>query len=164
MAPRNRVEKHVKKDEPKQEPVCDGCEMGADALMARRAANMMKYGWIIDFVNGPEDEVPPMGANYHTHGLVEKYGHQDLQVVFPLPPNIAHGIFWSMVDLVAAGTKFEVGKKYKEVLRNYEVSFIETTECDRKVLRLILPDKEGNLAREAIAAPYVRQYENLVHD
>jgi hypothetical protein len=56
-------------------------------------------GWIIHFV--PDEKFPVKGMtglyNIHTHGILEKYNHLDIQIVCPVPPQIAHIVIWDMV-------------------------------------------------------------------
>lgn len=81
-------------------------------------------------------------VNYHTHGFQRSWSHRDFQIVFPLPPQVAHGIFWTLADHVKAGRKYEEGL-YNEVLNGFPVRMMPTRETGRDVLRVILPDKNG---------------------
>jgi hypothetical protein len=65
-------------------------------------------------------------------------------------PEIAHSILWSVVeDNIKKGKKFEAGKKYDKLIGNdYKVLFLEASENERKVLRMIFPDKDGGFDGE----------------
>lgn len=135
---------------------CDRCRDPEEA--ARKRQQMMEeYGWIIDFVRPDNDY--PYGVNYHTHGLPEKYGHPDLQIVMSLDPNVASGVLWDAVNQIEKGTRFQEDLAYDNILgMGYKVKFIKAQECDREVLRMILPDKEGRLDLVDMDEPYQGQY------
>jgi len=112
-------------------------------LDAGSREKMEKYGWFVHFV--PDDEDCPNSVNYHTHGVERSFGHPDLQICFPLSRDIAHSILSNIVDDIKAGSRFEPGKKYNEIIGGgLSVEFIHAMECGRKVLRIIFPDKNGN--------------------
>lgn len=119
---------------------------------------MAKVGWYAHFVTG-EDPQTPTGFNAHTHGFTETWGQPDVQIVMPMPPETAHGVMISIANLLKAGVRLEPGREYDEILHDYKVMFAWAVESGRRVLRAILPDKEGNLERGNIAEPYARQWE-----
>lgn len=98
-------------------------------------------------------------CNYHTHGLPKTRNHMDLQIVFPIPPKLAHNIFWTIVRLINEGFKFENNTISLDILHdNMPVKFVEVTETNRKVLRVLLPDKNRKLPGEEGCNPkYQRQ-------
>jgi hypothetical protein len=115
-----------------------------------------KQGWFGHYCN---DERYPTGANYHTHGLPATMNHMDLQLVVPLDMKTAHGIFTGVVDLIKEGKVFHDGDTADKVVRGYRVKFIEMTEGERQVLRIILPDQRGNLEQWEIEGNLALQYE-----
>lgn len=118
---------------------------------------MAEYGWYVHFV--PNDDTTPFRVNIHTHGVTESWHHPDLQIVIPLPEKVAHSILINAVNLVKEGTRFHAGDKTDGLLESFPVGFAVAHETGRDVLRLILPDKEGRVARDMMADPYSRQYE-----
>lgn len=120
---------------------------------------MEKLGWYWHYVL--DDPQPPF-ANIHTHGFEKTFGQPDVQIVFPLPPEMAQGVLNSIVDLLKKGVRLEPGKRYAEVLQDFEVEFALAEESGRRVLRFILPDKDGFTARGLIAQPYAKQWEGTI--
>lgn len=118
---------------------------------------MAKHGWYAHFVTG-EDPQSPTGFNAHTHGLERTFGHPDVQIVVPLPPDLAHGVMVSIVDLLKKGVRLEPGRRYEEVLQGYHVEFAWADESGRRVLRAILPDKDDRTAKGEIGEPYSEQW------
>jgi hypothetical protein len=121
-------------------------------------AQMAKYGWIVHFVPGGDDQTPT-GFNAHTHGLQENYQHADFQIVVPLPDKVAHGIFITLADRVKQGEKFQDRQKVDEVIKGFAVKLIDAVECGRPVLRIILPDPNGKLDLGEINDQYAVQYD-----
>jgi hypothetical protein len=107
---------------------------------------MKKYGWYVHFVIN--DESTPFGINYHTHGLTETYNHKDIQICFPLNQRIVHGILINIVDEIKDGKTFISGMKYDNIVEGYNVEFIEAIEGNRRVLRCIIPDSDGEYKGE----------------
>jgi hypothetical protein len=105
-----------------------------------------KLGWIGDYIFGCDDM--PYGINAHTHGLAENFDHLDLQVVLDINDRMINNIFTTCADRIKEGETFEPGVPYAGVLRGYMVTFAKAKEDDREVLRVILPDKDGNLDKE----------------
>jgi hypothetical protein len=116
---------------------------------------MAEHGWYCHMV-GPDETGM---SNYHTHGLKESFNHPDLQFVLPIRPDIAQGILSDMVKSIEEGEKFEPGKRYSRVIRNFDVAIISASESGRQVLRIILPDPNGNLDRGSMQDVYARQYD-----
>lgn len=118
---------------------------------------MEEYGFYCHMVPC-DDDTTPTGANFHTHGLPDSFGHHDIQIVIALPENVFGSIIHDVVNQIKKGQKFEVGKKYSKVLANMEVTFIYALENETPILRMILPDKSGNCGRD-MGEPYRLQYE-----
>lgn len=113
-------------------------------------------GWFAHFTN---DERYITGANYHTHGLPATMNHMDLQIVIPMSMKTAHGIFTGVVDLIKEGKVFKDGDTTDKVIKFFKVKFVEMTENDRQVLRIILPDQRGNLEPWEMEGNMALQYE-----
>lgn len=123
---------------------CQACKGGIEATLKWQAEASKKFGWYAHFVCDMDNGL----SNMHTHGLTEKYGHPDLQIVVPLSPECGHGIFWNVVRRIEVGEKFEPGTRYDGILQNMKVMFTPARECGRALLRIVLPDKHGNLTEE----------------
>lgn len=121
---------------------CDICKYGKTFVESREARNMQEEGWYAHIV--VDGDCTPHGFNWHTHGFEVTFGQPDIQICFPMPPEVAHAIGHSVVDRLREGLALEVGKMYDGILKDeYKVQFIEAWECQRRVLRLVLPDKKG---------------------
>jgi hypothetical protein len=104
---------------------------------------------------------------------MDTWKHPDVQIVVPMPQEVAHGVFWAVVEQIKEGKKFEPGTEYAGILEGYKVRFAWAREgsetqfkpgsqvqmVGRPVLRIILPDKDGRTARETMAEPYLIQWE-----
>lgn len=128
----------------KKECQCAVCQNGVEAVQERQRANLDKYGWVAHFITD-YDSSSPTGCNIHTHGLVENFNHPDLQVVLPIPHQVAHSILVSAIDLIREGVRFQAGQQYDKICGGYKVTFIQAIEGDRAVLRIILPTPNGSL-------------------
>lgn len=136
--------------------------MQADEYYAWEAEQIEKYGWYAHFVFDAHNAT---GHDIHTHGLPAKYGHPDLQIVIPLPEDVALGIFWAVVHKIEDGAMFFPGMRASEIVKGYDVKFVMAKECDRDVLRIILPDKEGGLDRGCFKQENFNfQYEGVTED
>lgn len=133
---------------------CYACKYGKEFVNEIERNSMIDYGWFAHYV--ANDPNTPFGVNYHTHGLVESFGHQDIQFCFPAPYKQIHSIMFHVVEEIKGGCKFEPGKKYQNILNgNFDVEFIEAMECGRKVLRMCLPDKNNKFEGD-----FAKQFEN----
>lgn len=140
------------KHEHKEGEECLACSQGIDKVREVEQQSIKKYGWFAHYV--PNDHLAPFDTNYHTHGVYEKYGHPDFQVCLNVNPRIIHELFFILIDEVSKGKKYEVGKRYDEVLQGFDVMFIKAKECGRDVMRMILPDKNGLFENGELAAQY----------
>lgn len=133
---------------------CMGCEQGLEAMHRWQNEMIQKFGWYAHFVPLDNDF-----ANFHTHGIFEKFLHPDFQITVPLDPKVAHRIFHRLVDLINdEGKRFNPGDVVETIIQGFSVTFIKATENDRQVLRVILPDRHGNLSRESIESMFALQY------
>lgn len=115
------------------------CDSGKD-----QQPLMEKYGWVGHYVF--DDIKCPFETNYHTHGLQENFGHKDIQICVPADQHALHGIANLIVNRIKGGEVFEPGKVYTDILAGgLKTYFIEAKELGRPVLRLILPDKNGEV-------------------
>ena len=100
-----------------------------------------------------------IGVGYHTHGLPEYYNHKDIEIALWLEGHVGSDLFWGAVDLIKEGITFEPVKKYDRIVKNYDVVFTESWEGGREVLRMILPDRFGNLTRETMVGSMAGQWD-----
>jgi hypothetical protein len=120
------------------------------------------HGWYSHFVileNDRQDRV-----NYHTHGLAEHYGHLDFQLVLPIEPSSLHDLAARLVERVKKGERFVAGMRVSRILKNYDVLLVkmnETHRIERPILRVILPDKDGNLNKGSVSSMFATQFEEL---
>lgn len=136
---------------------CEGCRLEREGLSseeaiarikARDAERIGQFGWIVHYVTG--DPAMPYHVNIHTHGLPDSYGHPDLQLVAPLAMDIVQSIFRNIIERIVKGDRFQPGVVYDQILGNgYSCTFAEATECNRAVLRVILPDAQNRLGGDA---------------
>jgi hypothetical protein len=114
--------------------------------------SMREYGFYIHFVFDDCDS--PNHCNIHTHGIKESFNHPDFQIcVNPGPQNTA-GILHNLVNAIKAGASFEVGKKYPDIVINYDIEFIEALHNNRKVLRLLICNVNGTYEGEMYQAQF----------
>jgi len=143
------------------------CEHGHEKCQGRdfeqEAKLLEETGFFCHGVMGDE-ESSPSGFNFHTHGLPEKNGHPDIQVVYPIPPEVFQSVINAAVALVKDGTKFELGAAYDGVLKDMNVQFAWAVEDDRDVLRMILPDDTGETMMELMKSPYSSQWEGTSNE
>lgn len=127
-----------------------------DAIRAKQAQLLDKYGWYSHLVDG--DDESPTGFNAHSHGMNETYCHHDFQIVIPLPKEVVSGILFTLAEAVKAGRMFAPGDVASEIINGFDVTFAVAIECGREVLRVILPGPDGRLARDEIDASFAPQY------
>jgi hypothetical protein len=120
------------------------------------------HGWYSHFIL-PENTAQRW-VNYHTHGLPEHYGHLDFQFVLPIDPNILHALATKLVDRVTRGERFAAGMRVSGVMEDYDVFLMKTAETrrdNRVVLRVILPDRNGNIDKADLNGIFAAQFEEL---
>lgn len=104
---------------------------------------LKKYGWCIHFnFDAPNF---PYSVNVHTHGFPDKLGHPDLQICYPLSKESAFNLLISIAEAIRAGKFLAPGMVYSDFLMNYKVEIAEAEDDGRKVMRIIFPDKDGNI-------------------
>jgi hypothetical protein len=123
------------------------------------------YGWYTHLVPQDQSDNTPTGFNAHTHYISKFLNHPDFQIVFPLRGELLMAIFHVLADRIKKGETFEPGKTYNLYLdkrERVEVRFAHAVECNRPVLRIILPDPSYETDREKMAEPYRRQWEGVL--
>ncbi len=122
---------------------CEAChEVRRQQFEEQQATLMEKYGWVAHYVPGVDTNY----VNYHTHGFKDKWNHRDFQIVFPMPPEVAHKIFWGLSEMMEKGKKFaddDLGLDVWDVITNLPVRMMKVKEGERDVLRVIMPDPNG---------------------
>lgn len=117
-------------------------------------------GWYGHMVNDALDT--PTGVNYHTHGLPESCGHPDLQLICPLPMTAIDYIFKAIISRIKDGTVYRDGDVAENVSNGYSVKLVSAFENGREVLRIIIPDKYGNIDQGTIKGSVLsKQYDDL---
>lgn len=86
----------------------------------------------------------PVSCNAHTHGLSERYGHPDFQLVVYFGGSQEVGrILNTLACRVRDGEKFLPGDFVEGIYEDCRVRLDEVEETGRKVLRVIVPDKNN---------------------
>ena len=140
-----------------QDCECEVCKNGIEGYLKKQKKLLEEYGWVAEYVPDENGMV-----NCHTHGLPENFEHPDLQIVMPLLGNVLHGILTVCVDKIKEGITFNIEQEFSGILsKGYKVRFVEANESGRDVLRIIIPDEDGNLKKENLSDVYLKQYDNL---
>ena len=139
---------------------CFSCKNGEESLHELEQKMIEKYGWYCHIIID-NDEQSPTGFNAHTHNLQEKYNHPDIQIVVPINHKSIIAILHSIVDnYIKKGNTLKEGEEYDKIIQYYKVTFFNTKECGRNVLRLILPDVNGYIQQnEPMDKNFSLQYE-----
>jgi hypothetical protein len=131
-------------------------EQAIELIRRHEGESLERVGWYAHLVLDDPDS--PTGFNCHSHGLEDNFGHPDFHVVLPMHEDMAGDIMASLCDSVKAGRRFAAGEEALEIVRDLPVGFVAAEEMGRPVLRVILPDRTGTVARDAIAGAYAIQY------
>ena len=131
---------------------CFYCDNNPDDCLHWEQLQMSTHGWYIHVID--EDDDAPNHYNAHTHGLKETFGHPDLQICLPLPTETVVDIFHLLVRGIKKGISYLPDRSFDDVLEGYEVKFIQAKECDRDVLRLLLPNKYGTYSGDIFEAQF----------
>ncbi len=134
---------------------CKACAEGLGSAIASEIKATEKYGWYTHYVMGAENLT---GFDAHTHGLEKKYGHPDFQIVIALPISTLRNIFWTFVNRIKEGERFEHGQKYDKIIANMPVQLAWTRTGGRRLLRVVLPDRSGNVAIGLISGDFALQW------
>lgn len=137
---------------------------GSGKAAARRRAEeqerefMKEFGWFARVVQQGHDA--PFGFSVHTYGFDKTWKQPNVQIVYPMHPGQAMDIIYVIAQMVEKGEKLEPGRDYFDViLEGYNVRFAWAMESGRRLLRAILPDEEGRVARGEITGKFAKQWE-----
>lgn len=133
-------------------------------LENREKGMIEEYGWVVRYVFETEKKEFGGLANIYTVGLPQSYGHQDLQIVLPIPQHVAHGVLSEMVMAIQNGQTFESDTVSDKVLRGFDVELKEyhDEEVGASHLRVLLPDPQGFLPSHPDCDPmYAKQLDNF---
>lgn len=134
-----------------EECSCAICERELRGMSREQAfADMAEFdrkcleerGYYIHYVPDDEDTLP--GVNAHTHGLAT-FNHYDFQIVLRIPPATVQVIFGNLAERVKKGEVFAEFGRYDDVIKGFFVAVIPAYDNDRKVLRVVLPEEDGEL-------------------
>jgi hypothetical protein len=89
------------------------------------------------------------GISIHTHGMLENYGHLDLEIKLPIPQEVACGVLNGMAESVKDGESFEDKLISDKVLVGYDVQLVRVNDGTRDLIRVIIPDKNGKFPGDA---------------
>lgn len=131
-----------------------------ETVLPQEEEFLKSEGWYSHYVV-PEGE---KWVNYHTHGLPEHFRHPDFQFVIPLDADTLHALATKLVDRVKKGERFRAGMRVSGIMQEYDVLLIEASETRnirRRVLRVILPDKTGNLDQATLGGIFAAQFQEL---
>ena len=111
------------------------------ARNAWEQSNLDTYGWISHHV---------VGVGYHTHGLMEGFGHHDFEIVPALiPAQMANSIFNTLVEKIKDGEVLKQGVEYTDLIEDgVKIMFYLKPDMhreDKEVLRVIISDIHNNL-------------------
>jgi hypothetical protein len=120
---------------------CACCKNGLESVLKWEKEMIDNHGWYSHYVI--DDPMSPNGFNCHTHGVKEVFNHPDFQIVLPMHQGVCSGIFGRLVEKLKGGDSLE--GTMDDVISMYSVRTIHAKEGDREVLRIIIPDKDGNL-------------------
>ena len=98
-------------------------------------------------------------CNAHTHGM-EKYGHPDFQMVIHANPKDISYILNTLGMRVKNGERFKAGDMVSGIFLDCDVRLDEFQECDRKVLRVIIPDGKNRFPEDP-ACDYPYSFQTL---
>ncbi len=132
---------------------CVICEEGWDAYRAKTLDLISKFGWVVQGVGGSETSPPFL----YSVGLCQ-LGLPEIIVVGAFPPNLVKKLINNVGNKMKTSGAFVDWSRSIEITKMFSVVFRElsaeaaTEHCrmvaeffgtGRKVLQLILPDKDG---------------------
>lgn len=114
-----------------------------NTLRDKGIKDINENGCLIHYVNDMYGEGIP---SIHTHGFKEKYNADDIEIVLRVSKKTAKGICDTIKDKYEKGEFIEPYVYYRNIIKNYSVMFVETTDnSGRTLLRLLLPDVNGRM-------------------
>ncbi len=144
----------------RKEHDCEACRLRAAGLsegatLATVAEHdrqaIAQFGWTAHHI--VDGQVP----SAHTHGLMERFEHLDVQVVLPATPETIQALLAPIAVAVTRGRRFGAGDEVRGVF-NVPLRFVERPEGGRTVLRALFPDPEGRWPDDPnVAAGYELQ-------
>ena len=127
---------------------------------------MKKPDWIIHYVaNGAvceecgkvENSSIDGFCNAHTPGMA-RYHHPDFQMVLDYGPQEICRILNTFGFAVRNGSRFHSGQFVTGIYEDCAVKLLEYKECDRTLLRVIIPDRQNRFPDERdCELPYAMQ-------
>ncbi len=112
--------------------------------------------WIIHLVgNGVccdecgeiEQPFPDHICNAHTHGMA-RYDHMDFQMVLQASPQIIGYVLNTLGARVRSSERFKAGDMVDRIFEDCQVRLDEFQECNRTVLRVIIPDGQNRFPED----------------
>ena len=133
---------------------CDACKFLARGNVTEEQAMALirqhdrsaieKYGWTAHYLVGTYPH------SVHTHGLQERFGHKDLQIVLHMAPERLAQLLNPLVEALVAGRTFGVAQEVTDLF-SVPVRFREYQEGGRTVLRAVFPDEYGRWPEDPTA-------------
>lgn len=120
---------------------------------------LKKYGWYVHAVTSDDDQTPN-GVNIHTHGLSQTQDHLDFQCCARVDPVTVHSWLAYFAEQVKNGTKFSPGL-VRVPFCKFKLALVKARECDRDVLRIVIPDSDGDLDPKTMDPEYAEQYDKF---
>lgn len=111
--------------------------------------------------------------DFHTVGLMESFGHPELQIIYPLPQSAVQYIFHTIVnECIKKGHVLEDGEFLEGMLNeDYKMKVVKINHPNvdgqpREFLRLLMPDKDNQFptVEEAPESPFAYQLEELDYE
>ena len=149
------------KNKPKK-LVCDMCENEIEDYAIWEAQQLAEWGFYMHIVIDADYENSPSGFNAHTHGM-DHLNHPDFQITISIGQDVMSAIFHNLCAKVKKGMRFKDGDILDNVIGGgFKVRLSTATECGNEVLRVILPDLNGNILPTDIDNNYgSAQYDNF---
>ncbi len=97
----------------------------------------------------------PAVCNAHTHGM-EAYNHLDFQIVLDFKEKELHRILNAFALKVQAGQRFAAGDYVAGIYSGGNIRLDEAEEDGRKVLRIVIPDKNNKFPEDVACTGYYR--------
>ena len=110
----------------------------AEDIRSQIASMIEKHGWAM--IMTPYYNEGRIAA--YTRGLGITYKHPELEIIYPVNYDRAHGLMIAAIELIKEGQKLEVGKTYAGILKAHLVKIVATADAD--TVRLVFPDKQGS--------------------
>ena len=119
---------------------------------------LLTDGWVMRaFSHGGNHGI----SDNRSVGFAENFKHPDIQINYPLPGELALHCLSTVADLVKSGKTYKDGDLSDDVLHDLPVKFVAVEIDGVSMLRMILPDKEGNVERDKMAYRYSLQYSDI---